>query len=252
VKLIYVEPRGEYRIVVVITRGVTIIGEDRLTQGRTTEDSGLRKAIEKTQTFDVKKERKIFEEERKDFKGDQGSSSKTQPEVREYGIPLAFDQSSLPYEGQEVSKMMEFIYTCIKLIQDESIVQELQNLIRQYEIGRIDPLLNKVVHQLSNKRRTNKELQLNAQIGEYDIDYVVLDLRSEVNVMMKKTWALMGKLKLIYSPTRIRMANQQAIILFGRLEHVPVDINIVRTFADFEVFEIVDDRCPYLVLLGID
>jgi hypothetical protein len=100
-------------------------------------------------------------------------------------MPLAFDQSSSPKEGKEVSKLMEFLYTCIKLIQDESIVQELQNLIRQYEIGKIDPLLNRVVHQITKKRRTNKELHLNAQIGEYDIDYVVLDLGSEVNVMTK-------------------------------------------------------------------
>jgi hypothetical protein len=84
------------------------------------------------------------------------------------------------------------------------------------------------------------------------VDYVVLDLGSEVNVMMKKTWELMGKPKLIYSPIRIRMANQQAIIPFGRLEHVPVDIDEMRTFADFEVIKIVDDSCPYPALLGID
>jgi hypothetical protein len=36
------------------------------------------------------------------------------------------------------------------------------------------------------------------------------------------------------------------------LEHVPVDIDEVRTFVDFEVIEIVDDICPYLALLGID
>jgi hypothetical protein len=81
---------------------------------------------------------------------------------------------------------------------------------------------------------------------------VVLDLGSEVNVMMKKTWALMGKPKLIYSPIRLRMANQQAISPFGRLEHVPMDIDGVRTFADFEVIEIVDDSCPYPALLVID
>jgi hypothetical protein len=51
----------------------------------------------------------------------------------------------------------------------------------------MDPLLNNNVHQLSKKRRTNKELHLNAQIGEYDIDYVVLNIGSEVNVMTKKT-----------------------------------------------------------------
>jgi hypothetical protein len=31
-----------------------------------------------------------------------------------------------------------------------------------------------------------------------------------------------------------------------------VDIDGVRKFVDFEVIEIVDDSCPYLVLLGID
>jgi hypothetical protein len=93
---------------------------------------------------------------------------------------------------------------------------------------------------------------LNAQIGEYEIDYVVLDLGSEVNVMTKQTWAQMGKPKLIYFPIRLTMANQQVVSPFGRLEHVPMDIDGVRTFAYFEVIEIVDDNCPYPVLLGID
>jgi hypothetical protein len=87
VQLIYVEPRREYPRVVVITRRGVVIGEDRLIQGNTTEDSGIRKDAEKTQNFDAKKERHIFEEARKEFKVDKGSSSKTQPEVREYGMP---------------------------------------------------------------------------------------------------------------------------------------------------------------------
>jgi hypothetical protein len=62
----------------------------------------------------------------------------------------------------------------------------------------------------------------------------------------------MEKLKLFYSPIRLRMANQQAVSPFGRLEHVPVDVDGVRTFADFEVIEIVDDSFPYPMLLGID
>jgi hypothetical protein len=252
VQLKYAELHKEDPRVIVITRGGIVTGEDRVTQGKTTEESGVRKDAEKTRIFDAKKEKQIFEEARKEFGRDQGSSSKTRPKVREYGMPLAFDQSALPREGEKVSKLMEFLYTCIKLIQDESVVHELQNLIRQYEQGKIDPLLNRVVHQVSKKRRTNKELHLNAQIGEYDEDYVVLDLGSEVNVMTKQTWALMGKPKLIYSPIRLRMANQQAISPFGRLEHVPVDIDGVRTFANFEVNEIVDDSCPYPALLGID
>jgi hypothetical protein len=78
---------------------------------------------------------------------------------------------------------MEFLCSCIKLIKEEIAVQELQNLIKQYDLGKIDPLLNKAVDQLSKKRRTNKELHLNAQIIQYDIDYVVLDLGSKVNVI---------------------------------------------------------------------
>jgi hypothetical protein len=48
------------------------------------------------------------------------------------------------------------------------------------------------------------------------------------------------------------MSNQQVVSPFDRLEHVPVDIDGVRTFVDFEVIEIVDDSCPYPALLGID
>jgi hypothetical protein len=112
--------------------------------------------------------------------------------------------------------------------------------------------MNREVHQIAKKRRKNKELHLNAQIGEYDIDYVVLDLGSEVNLMTKQTWALMGKMKLIYSSIRLRMANQQDVSPFGRLEHIPMDIDGVRTFSYFEVIEIVDDIFSYPMLLGID
>jgi hypothetical protein len=61
---------------------------------------------------------------------------------------------------------MEFLRTCVRLIQDKGVVQELQKLIGRYELGKIDPLLNRVVHQIGKRRRTNKELHLNAQIGE--------------------------------------------------------------------------------------
>jgi hypothetical protein len=168
-----------------------------VTLQNTTEESRVRRDAEKTQVFDPRKEKHMFEEAIREFGRDQASSAKTQPEVRECGMPLAFNQSSSPGEGKEVRKLMEFLCTCINLIKDEIVVQELKNLIRQYEVGRIDPLLNKSVHQVSRKRRTNKELHLNSQIGDYDIDYVVLELGSKVNVMMKQTWALVGNPKFI-------------------------------------------------------
>jgi hypothetical protein len=37
----------------------------------------------------------------------------------------------------------------------------------------------------SKKRRKNKELHFSGQAGDYDVDYVVPNLGSEVNVMTK-------------------------------------------------------------------
>jgi hypothetical protein len=57
VQLIYDEPHGVDPRVVVITRGGAAIGEDRAAQGKIEDDHGVRKATEKTPTFDAKKER---------------------------------------------------------------------------------------------------------------------------------------------------------------------------------------------------
>jgi hypothetical protein len=128
--------------------------------------------------FDPRKENNTFEEARREFIGEHASSSSAQSEVREYEILPTFDQSAPSRQGKEVRKLMDFLYTCIDLIKDERVMHELQHLIRQYEIGRVDPLLTRVVNQVYRKRRTSKELHLSAQIGDYDMDYVVLDLGS--------------------------------------------------------------------------
>jgi hypothetical protein len=114
--LIYDEPRGADPRVTGITRGGAATGENRATQGRNEDDHGVRKAIEKTPTFDAKKERHIFEEERKYFKGDQGYSSKRQPEIKEYGMPQAFDLSASPIEGKEVRKLLACLQVGVLVI----------------------------------------------------------------------------------------------------------------------------------------
>ena len=68
-------------------------------------------------------------------------------------------------------------------------------------------------------------MRLNAMIGSYEMDEVVLDLGSEVNVMTKQTWEIMAKPKLTFSPIRLRLENQQRVIPLGRLSSVPVDLN---------------------------
>jgi hypothetical protein len=94
--MIYAEPYREDPRFVIITRGGVSTGEDKATQERSENDHGVRKATEKTPTLDAKKERQIFDETRKEFKGDQGYSSKRQPEIKEYGMPQAFDPPASP------------------------------------------------------------------------------------------------------------------------------------------------------------
>lgn len=95
-------------------------------------------------------------------------------------------------------------------------------------------------------------MRLSAVIGYYEMDEVVLDLGSEVNVMTKQTWEIMAKPKLAFSPIQLRLTNQQRVIPLGRLSSVPIDLEGVRNLADFEVIEVTDDSTPYPTLLGID
>ena len=58
---------------------------------------------------------------------------------------------------------------------------------------------------------------MTAQIGDYEMDQVILDLGSDANILPKHTWQQMGEPKLEWSTIQLRMANQQKIIPLGRL-----------------------------------
>jgi hypothetical protein len=102
------------------------------------------------------------------------------------------------------------------------------------------------------KVRTGKEFRLVAQLDEFNIKDVMLDLGSDVNILPKKTWEALGKPQLTNSPIQLRMANQYCIFPIGRLENVEIDVAGVKTVAYFEVIEIMGYKDPYPTLLGID
>jgi hypothetical protein len=52
-------------------------------------------------------------------------------------------------------------------------------------------------------------------IGEYDVDNVILDLGSDVNVLPKQTWEMMGENELVWSHVQLRLVNQHKIVLIG-------------------------------------
>ena len=95
-------------------------------------------------------------------------------------------------------------------------------------------------------------MRLTAQIGEYEMDQVILDLGSNTNVLPKQTWECMGRPTLQWSPIQLRMANQHNIFSMGILQWVTFDIEGTSAQVDFEEIEIVDDSNPYPTLLGIN
>ena len=84
------------------------------------------------------------------------------------------------------------------------------------------------------------------------MDYIILDLGSNVIILTRQMWEIMGKPPIEWSPIHLRLDNQEKVLPIGRLSQVQVDIEGLHTFADFEVINIVDDTNPYPALLGVN
>jgi hypothetical protein len=94
---------------------------------------------------------------------------------------------------EKVSTLRDFMRSCIELMKYETMLNALCEMIDHCAQEREIPTTQRVVNQVLRKKRTNREFILSAQIGEYDVDNVILDLGSDVNVLPKKTWEMMGK-----------------------------------------------------------
>jgi len=150
-----------------------------------------------------------------------------------------------PTEEMDPSMLTTFLDTCMKLLHESKVVKGLKELINKC-IGKENSLDGPhIVRKIGkNRPRTGREMRLIAQIGEYEMHQVILDLGSDVNVLPKWTWERMGRPALQWSPIQLRMENQHKIIPMERLQGVTVDIEGASALTDFEVIEIVDDNKP--------
>jgi len=113
-----------------------------------------------------------------------------------------------PTEKMDLSMITTFLETCMKLLRNSKAVKGLQELINQCtskEKATDEPCVVKNLGK--HKARTRCEMRLTAQIGEYEMDQVILDLGSDTDVLPKQTWERMGRPMLQWSPIQLRMAN---------------------------------------------
>jgi hypothetical protein len=71
-------------------------------------------------------------------------------------------------------------------------VKILKNILEKCSSETEEKLEPKIVNHLHTRRRTSREFRLNANIGDFNVGDIILDLRSEVNVLPKNTWECMG------------------------------------------------------------
>ena len=98
------------------------------------------------------------------------------------------DQAMTKGSLEKVIILGIFFKSFLDLVEDEKELHTLCSMINHCTQGKVVPTKNKVANQLLRKKRTNGEFRFILQIGEYDIDNVILDFGFDVNVLPKKTW----------------------------------------------------------------
>jgi len=173
VQMLSVEKRPDPVIHVVTRSGVTTEVQNK---GKQVEEPWVRKTPEKIPAFDIAREKGTFMEARNDFATPNTSVATTQNERHQ------LQPSGL--SSDKVSTLTSFLHSCMKLLKNHDALVELQKIIEKCEPQQsLDK--GKSVNRV---RRTGREMRLHAQIGDYDMTDIILDLGSEVNVLTKQTW----------------------------------------------------------------
>jgi hypothetical protein len=90
---------------------------------------------------------------------------------------------------------------------------------------------------------------IEVRIGDFDID-CVMDGETQVNIMIERTWGILGKPVMIPSLGGIRLFRGKLITLCGRLTKISMSANGTSTEEEFEVVKFIENNAPFSMLLG--
>jgi hypothetical protein len=125
-----------------------------------------------------------------------------------YDMSSVYDCTIPKRSVKKVNNLKYFLKSCLEFMKEKTTLKTLREMIDHYTQDREIPTTQRVVNQVLCNKRTNKELRLSVQIGEYDMDNVILDLGLDVNVLPRKTWEMMGKQNLVWSIVQLRLVSQ--------------------------------------------
>jgi hypothetical protein len=95
----------------------------------------------------------------------------------------------------------------------------------------------------------NEKECIETRIGDFDID-CVMDEETQVNIMIERTWEILGKPAMISSLGGIGLFRGNLITLCGRLTHTFMSAHGTSTEEEFEVIKFVENNAPFAILLG--
>ena len=110
-------------------------------------------------------------------------------------MPFSFDPSIEVGPSWQHSTLCKFFESFLSLARDSDSLIELETLLHLMNKTIKDSVMNSL-----QKRKIGKEMRMNIQIGDYEVDSVILDLGSDVNILTKKTWQSMENPMLGWSP----------------------------------------------------
>ena len=96
-------------------------------------------------------------------------------------MPFAFDPFVEVGPSRQHGTLRKFFESFLSLERDFDSLIELEALLHHLDKTVKDFALNSL-----QKRKTCKKMRMNAHIGDYEVDSVILDLGSDVNIMTKK------------------------------------------------------------------
>jgi hypothetical protein len=155
----------------------------------------------------VQKEREIFKQDRQEFMKEYMVSTSTVKQIKEeleYMMPPLLDHTNEMQSTGQVCTIKWFLQSCVKVFNDPSSEKILKNILERCSIEMGGKLEEKPINHLHTRRRTSRELRLNANIGYFNMGDIILDLGSEFNVLPKMTWKCMGNPTLGYSPVQLK------------------------------------------------
>jgi hypothetical protein len=122
---------------------------------------------------------------------DWGASTLVTPHVEDFATPEKLTG--------KVNTLTEFLRSYVEIMKYDIALSTLYDMIYHFTRGRETLIIQRIVNQVLRRKRTNGEFRFSVYIREYDVDNVILDLGSDVNVLPKKTWDLIGKPNLVWS-----------------------------------------------------